>query len=143
MTIEKLSADAVDKIVSLYGSDFEDGWNERMLLSSFNGGRFLCYGAFIDGVLVGVITLTVGLDDADIESVFTLRSARRKGVADALILTAVSDLKDLGKKNVLLEVRESNIPAKNLYFKHGFNQISVRKKYYSDGENAIILAKEI
>ena len=143
MIIQKLSVDAVDQIISLYGSDFDDGWNKNMLLSSFNGGRFLCYGAFIDGALVGAITLTVGLDDADIESVFTLKSARRKGVADALIERAIDELKNLGKKGVLLEVREGNTPAKNLYFKHGFKQISVRKKYYQDGENAVILAKEI
>jgi ribosomal-protein-alanine N-acetyltransferase len=143
MIIQKLSVDAVDQIISLYGSDFADDWNKNMLLSSFNGGRFLCYGAFSDGALVGAITLTVGLDDADIESVFTLKSARRKGVADALIERAIDELKNLGKKGVLLEVREGNTPAKNLYFKHGFKQISVRKKYYQDGENAVILAKEI
>lgn len=143
MIIEKLSADAVDQIITLYGSDFEDGWNKNMLLSSFNGGRFLCFGAFVDNTLVGAVTLTVGLDDADIESVFTVKTARRLGVADALINFAVNELKSLGVKKVLLEVREGNLPAKNLYFKHEFKEISVRKKYYSDGENALILVKEI
>ena len=59
-----------------------------------------------------------------------------------LIENAINELKNQDLNKVLLEVRESNLPAKNLYIKHGFEQISIRKKYYSDGENAVILIKE-
>ena len=142
MTVKKLSVSAVDLIVDLYKDHFSDGWNKEMLVSSFNGGRFLCLGAFDNETLVGIITLTLGLDDADIEMVFTSPSFRKKGVADLLIENAINELKNQDLNKVLLEVRESNLPAKNLYFKHGFEQISIRKKYYSDGENAVILIKE-
>ena len=142
MIVKKLSVSAVDLIVDLYKSHFSDGWNKEMLVSSFSGGRFLCLGAFDDETLVGVITLTLGLDDADIEMVFTSPSFRNRGVADLLIENAINELKNQGLNKVLLEVRESNLPAKSLYFKHGFKQISIRKKYYSDGENAVILIKE-
>ena len=142
MIVKKLSVSAVDLIVDLYKSHFSDGWNKEMLVSSFSGGRFFCLGAFDGETLVGVITLTLGLDDADIEMVFTSPSFRKRGVADLLIENAISELKNQGLNKVLLEVRESNLSAKNLYFKHGFKQISIRKKYYSDGENAVILIKE-
>ncbi len=38
-----------------------------------------------------------------------------------------------------LEVRESNEAGQELYKKFGFKQIGVRQKYYSDGENAVIM----
>ncbi len=142
MIVKKLSVSEVDLIIELYANFFCDGWNKDMFISSFNGGRFLCLGAFNNESLVGVITLTLGLDDADIESVFTAPKYRKQGVADLLIDSALEQIKNQGLNKVLLEVRESNSPAKNLYFKHGFKEISIRKKYYSDGENAVILIKE-
>ena len=142
MIIKSLSESDVDKIIELYGQDFTDGWNKAQFLSSFNCGRFLCLGAFESEKLVGIISLTLGLDDADIESVFTSVNYRRKGVADALVISALDRVKQLNLNKVLLEVRRTNEGAKNLYFKHGFKEISVRKKYYPDGEDALILIWE-
>ena len=44
---------------------------------------------------------------------------------------------------MFLEVRSSNTPAINLYKKAGFTNLSVRKKYYDDGEDAVVMAKEL
>ena len=39
-----------------------------------------------------------------------------------------------------VEVRERNTVAHNLYLKYGFEDVAVRKSYYSDnGENALIM----
>ena len=50
---------------------------------------------------------------------------------------------NLGIEKIFLEVRASNTPARNLYIQNGYNEISIRKKYYSDNEDAIVMAKEI
>jgi len=42
---------------------------------------------------------------------------------------------------VFLEVRFSNQSAINLYIKNGFEEVGVRKGYYSDGEDAIIMKR--
>jgi cellulose biosynthesis protein BcsQ len=55
----------------------------------------------------------------------------------------LKELKNQGIEKIFLEVRKSNIPAKSLYEKIGYKEISVRKKYYSDGEDAVVMAKEI
>ena len=48
-------------------------------------------------------------------------------------------------EEVLLEVRRSNLPASNLYFKLGFNQATVRRDYYpvagGGREDAIVMIK--
>ena len=47
------------------------------------------------------------------------------------------------KKDIFLEVRESNIPAIEFYRKNGFEKIGVRKNYYHDtNEAAHIMIKE-
>ena len=45
------------------------------------------------------------------------------------------------KTSVFLEVKEGNFPAINLYRKAGFQQITIRKNYYGDGKNAVIMKK--
>jgi ribosomal-protein-alanine N-acetyltransferase len=42
---------------------------------------------------------------------------------------------------ILLEVRESNLPARQLYEKHGFREVGRRRTYYKDPpEDAILYA---
>jgi ribosomal-protein-alanine N-acetyltransferase len=45
-----------------------------------------------------------------------------------------------GANRSTLEVRERNTVAHNLYLKYGFEDVAMRKNYYSDnGENAVIM----
>lgn len=46
-------------------------------------------------------------------------------------------------KNITLEVRPSNITAIHLYEKYGFKPIHTRPHYYQDGEDAIVMEKEV
>ncbi len=141
MTVTLLTEKDVDKICALYLKDFADGWNKEMLVSAFNTGRFLCAGAFDCEQLIGVITCSKSVDDADLEGIVTLKEYRGNGVATALLQFAEKQLK--GMKKLLLEVREGNLPAIQFYKKNGFEKISVRKKYYADGENALVFVKEL
>ena len=60
------------------------------------------------------------------------------------MLTLVeNELKKSGVKKIFLEVSTNNFPALNLYKNNGFVQISVRKNYYEDGSDAILMEKLI
>ena len=43
--------------------------------------------------------------------------------------------------SIILEVRKSNFSAINLYLKFGFSELGIREKYYSDGEDAIVMKR--
>ena len=120
--------------------DFSDGWNKDMLISAFNSGRFIGYIAEEKGEVLAYLTASLTIDEGDIESVFTFPKHRKKGLAFSLISKFISDYRNL--KKIFLEVRKSNIPAINAYKKADFKQISERKKYYPDGEDALIFVKE-
>ena len=142
MKIRALDKTDIPFLVSARDS-FSDAWDEKMLLSAFNAGNFFGFIAE-DGVLpTGFITYSVNIDTADMQDLFVAEIYRRKGVAYALIASFIKDAKSRGVKKLFLEVRESNTPAITLYKKAGFNLISVRNKYYSDGENALVLVKEL
>ena len=142
MKIVDLNANDIDKILKLYSLYFDDGWNKNMLTGAFNSNRFFAIGLQEED-LVGVITYSLSDVDADIEGLVISKEYRNKGLALFLLSELEKRLKGENVQKVFLEVRESNIPAKNLYIKNGYQQINLRKSYYNDGENAIVMAKEL
>lgn len=142
MKIVDLNANDIDKILELYSLYFDDGWNKNMLTGAFNSNRFFAIGLQEED-LVGVITYSLSDVDADIEGLVISKEYRNKGLALFLLSELEKRLKGENVQKVFLEVRESNIPAKNLYIKNGYQQINLRKSYYNDGENAIVMAKEL
>lgn len=67
---------------------------------------------------------------------------RRKGFADELMKDILSHSADFGCGHMILEVRAENAAAKELYIKHGFGQIDIRRGYY-DGEDAVIMERKL
>ena len=63
---------------------------------------------------------------------------RRQGIAQELLAHVALDARDLGAKEMTLEVRASNTGAHAFYERLGLNNIGIRPRYYSDGENACI-----
>jgi len=68
------------------------------------------------------------------------QSWRRKGIAEAL-LTRCEEMMRMPR--VKLTVRRSNTPAIRLYEKLGYSQVDIWSKYYQDGENGLVLQKEL
>ena len=142
--IEFLNLERVDQIIELQNqNNFADGWNKTMLENAFSGGNYVCFGQYDNLKLIAFLGLSVSVDTCDIEDVLVDLNYRRKGFAEKLIDHAIDYAKSKNKEKVFLEVRESNLSARALYQKKGFNKISVRKNYYSDGENAVVYLREI
>jgi len=103
----------------------------------------LYLGAFIDGALAGYAGLQMIVDEGHITNVAAAPEYRRRGIADALMAGLMSAAAERGLRFVTLEVRESNIPAQNLYKKHGFSPVGIRKGYYDQPkENAVLMSYE-
>jgi len=73
--------------------------------------------------------LTIGVDPA----------ARRQGVAAALIGAICVQAKEAGAVQLFLEVDAGNDAAIALYSSAGFKKISLRRSYYRDGADAVIM----
>lgn len=144
MTIKPLTEAFAEKIAEVNEKFFPDGWDLNVLKSSFDSGRFFVFGAFNEKEdLVAYISYSVAADSADIEDVLVIPEERGKKISSSLVEYALKDLTEKGVTEVFLEVREKNQVARSLYEKFGFNIVSVRKKYYNDGENAVIYKKEL
>ncbi|MEG1518162.1 MAG: GNAT family N-acetyltransferase, partial [Raoultibacter sp.] len=59
---------------------------------------------------------------------------RRRGIARELLARLAADARDLGARDVTLEVRASNEGAQAFYRDLGFEEIGTRPHYYADRE---------
>ena len=75
-----------------------------------------------------------------ITTISVLPEYRRMGVGEGL-LAACED--QMGMPLVKLAVRQSNLAAQQMYRKHGYRSVEIWKRYYSGGEDAIIMEKHL
>jgi len=107
-----------------------------------------------DGKIVGYIMsrIEVGLSNfglgglmrkGHVVSIAVLPQNRRKGVAQALINTAMDGMRYYKAKQCFLEVRVTNDVGIALYKKLGFEISRTINGYYSDGEDANVMSKKL
>ena len=90
--------------------------------------------------IVGYICYWIIVDEMQILNLATAPQYRRKGVAAQLLARAFS-CEQLS--SAWLEVRAANRAAIALYQRYGFKQSGIRKAYYRDGEDAIVMVKDL
>lgn len=96
-----------------------------------------------EGKIVSFLICLYAVDVADVILVATKKDFQGRGFARALFEREFEKMKNFGLKRLLLEVRENNERAINLYKSLGFNQITKRKNYYDGHIDALILERDI
>jgi ribosomal-protein-alanine N-acetyltransferase len=111
-------------------------------LAASPGGVFLVCEAHVQ--LIGFLAARQVADEAEILNIAVDHDFRRKGVASALLLAALDKFRQSAIARVFLELRESNLPARALYERHGFVFAGRRKSYYlRPAEDALCMHKEL
>ncbi len=85
----------------------------------------------IVGFIRGFICARAVAGEWEIENVVVAPAERRRGIADALIGELIGRARSDAASAIFLEVRESNLAARRLYEKHGFQETGRRKAYYT------------
>ncbi|MDE7330347.1 MAG: ribosomal protein S18-alanine N-acetyltransferase [Clostridia bacterium] len=121
----------------------QEPWSFQMLASSFGTETFTGVLAEDGGEIIGYGGVTVAADTADVENVAVTEPFRRSGVGTAIIRELCRVAKEKGAEKLFLEVRVSNSVAMGLYLKNGFKGSYARARYYPDGEDCLVMVKEL
>jgi ribosomal-protein-alanine acetyltransferase len=108
-------------------------WSEREYAALFapEAPRRLALAAQDDNEqLCGFIVARCGIDEWEIENVIVAVQHRRRGIGRALVREILSSARAAGVGSVLLEVRDSNHAARQLYEALGFAEVGRRQAYY-------------
>ena len=142
VNVRKMEFRDIKKVVELEEKYLLESLGEKLLASELseknNGVSF--YVIENDDVVIGYIGRHYFFQEAEVLNFVVDESYQRQGYGQKLFDKMVEDMKDV--KKITLEVRASNIKGINFYTKNGFKQVGVRKKYYKNGEDALLLLKE-
>jgi ribosomal-protein-alanine N-acetyltransferase len=95
------------------------------------------------GSLVGYLVALHAADEVHVLNVATLPAQRRAGIGRALVEAVLDYARDQRVRLLVLEVRTGNRDAIRLYRRVGFAAITVRRKYYVSGEDAVEMHLEL
>ncbi len=138
-----LEAGHIQQMAVIETECFSVPWSRETLEEELDN-PFAHYVVCTDGQgnVLGYIGSRVVLDSADITNVAVRPPYRRRGIAAGLVSRMVEQLRAKGVASVLLEVRESNLPAQNCYAAAGFVPVGRRKNYYDlPKEDALLMGR--
>ncbi len=135
----------INQLIDLEMKSFSTPWSKQAFYDSLNNSNFLCFGALTESKqLMAYVSLYKISNQIFINNIAVFDEFKQQGVASALLKHLVENAKSDLAEFITLEVRESNLPAINLYKKMGFIKIGVRKNFYSMPlENALIFTIEL
>jgi ribosomal-protein-alanine N-acetyltransferase len=88
---------------------------------------------------VGVISIKTVGELADLHRLVVEPRSRRRGIGTDLTNAGLEVVRQLGVREVILDVAYRNEPAIALYQQLGFEQLTARQDYYGPGQHALIL----
>lgn len=141
--ISKMTLSDFDNLSNTLISDFDDFWNENMLKGELQNPLSTYIMAQIGNEIIGFAGIIDTVDQMEITNIVVKKSYRNKGFGNILLNKLISLSKEKHKEEILLEVNENNTPAIKLYEKNGFKKCGLRKKYYNNTDNAIIMNLKI
>lgn len=139
MKFEPLKFEHLQQMAEIEREAFDQPWTVNMFIPEVEnenahyvvgvrGDEVICYGGFHKI-----------LDEAHITNIAVKKGERGRGTGKFLMSELLARAKMLGVKSVTLEVRSDNIPALNMYESFGFTVEGVRRKYYNNMYDALIM----
>lgn len=139
MKFESLRYEHLKQMAEIEREAFDQPWSERMFIPEVEdenayylvgtkGDEVVCYGGFHKV-----------LDEAHITNIAVKSPYRGRGIGTLLMSELMNRARLLGVKYMTLEVRDGNEYAIRLYKSFGFTVEGIRKKYYNNVHDALIM----
>lgn len=143
LQIEKMTLQDLTKIGPILCSDFDEFWTLNTLKEELENSNSYFLVAKLEKEIIGFAGLKQILEEADIMNIVVKKTFRNQRVGSILLDALINLAKELHLTNITLEVHEENLPALHLYEKFGFEKKGIRKNYYPNHKNAILMAKKL
>ena len=95
------------------------------------------------GELVGYGGLWLVYDVGNVTNIAVHPDYRRTGIGREILGVLIRICREKGMAAITLAVRHGNLPAIRMYENAGFQACGLRKRYYQDNEDALIMTKEL
>jgi ribosomal-protein-alanine N-acetyltransferase len=139
-----IAEEHLEAIMAIEQEAYPEPWTVRMFEDEIRSERSYFFVGFLDDTLAAYGGFWLVLDEAHITSVAVRDTFRGRSYGRQLMDFLLAEAVDAGARHATLEVRVSNLRARNLYVSLGFRPVGVRKGYYpKNNEDAIVMLKDL
>ena len=145
-TLRRATLDDLPGLLALEGRAFDRPWPAGAFEQELCLPHAEVWLATVEGVgdPVGYVDLWIVGPEVSLLNVAVDPAWRRRGLALLLMRRLDERSQEVEAEAIFLEVRRGNASARALYEQQGYEQIGIRKGYYSDnGEDAIVMSKTV
>lgn len=130
----------IEEVVALERTLFPaDAWSVEQFWQELAQDTRTYAVAEYDGSVVGYAGIFVLGPDSDLQTIAVSERVQGTGVGRELLEWALRTAASQNAAFMLLEVRADNARAIDLYRRAGFERLSLRRGYYPDGQDALIM----
>jgi len=139
-----LGPEAAAPLAALHAGCFPgDPWSPEAFATLLAEEQGLALAVVEKDGLLAFLLLRQVLDEAEVLSLGVDPASRRNGFGRLLVESGCALLRSRRAKRLFLEVAAGNAAARRLYAGLGFRQAGLRKGYYPDGEDALVLCLDL
>jgi ribosomal-protein-alanine N-acetyltransferase len=130
------------EVLAIEHAVYPKPWTERVFIDEIammkRKQRLYLVGR-VGRTVVGYCGLLFADDAAHVTNIAVHPDWRHRGIATEFMLELAERAIELGFASLTLEVRHTNTAAQELYRRFGFVPAGVRKKYYENTDDAIVM----
>lgn len=132
----------IDDIFNISSLCFSSPWSKDSIDGELNNplAKYIVAKDLNSNCIIGFIGAWIIAGEADITNIAVHPSYRQLGIGSKLLSYFINLCTDLNCYSINLEVRTSNILAQSLYKKFNFSSVGIRKRYYDNKEDAILMS---
>jgi ribosomal-protein-alanine N-acetyltransferase len=135
--IRRANVEDAKKIAELDNKMFVDSLEFDFIYNDLLNNPFAYYFVYeIEDNIIGYINCWIS-DNTEILNFCVDDKYQKQGIGTLLF----NEVEKVANGIISLEVRVSNLNAINFYLNKGFEKAYIRKNYYSNGENAILMVR--
>lgn len=141
--ISAMTLPDLDSISDILTCEFDNFWNYNLFKSELENKNSMYIVAKLNNQIVGFAGIWFSVDDIHITNIVVKKNCRNQKIGSLMLNNLIELCENRTQKSITLEVNSNNIPAQKLYQKFGFKNVGIRKKYYNNTEDAIIMTKTL
>lgn len=124
-------------------SDFCAHWDRAEFKTEIKNDFSRIFIAFDGNIPIGFVAFRFCLQDAELTNFAVSPVFYRRGIGSLLLEYGLKKAASENIESITLEVNERNAPAVGLYGKFLFKTVNIRKKFYNNTDNALLMLRNL
>lgn len=142
--LRPMCAEDLDQVTAIEKRNFRDAWTRRAFLAEMAASpTSQPLVAVYEDRIIGYVVPWFVADELQIANLAIHEDFRRRGLGRLLLARVFEAAQRRGCRKAHLEVRRSNLIAQQFYQSLGFRETGVRRNYYNQNEDALLMSKNL